>query len=116
MTPLAAPGALPALVHCTVGKDRAVDVRRAAVVDEYAAGAAEIAPATDRLGDGDVRRRRGRLPAGGLDGPARGGPAIPAAVDVEFGGIRALLAATARTQACSRPSARLTTYGPFGAS
>ena len=56
---LARPGALPALVHCTVGKDRtgvvvalllsAVGVRRDEVVAEYAAGAGDVAPAMERL-------------------------------------------------------------------
>ncbi|MGY1829723.1 tyrosine-protein phosphatase [Geodermatophilus sp. SYSU D01180] len=56
---LARPGGLPALVHCTVGKDRtgvvvgllltAVGVRRDDVVAEYAAGADDVAPAMERL-------------------------------------------------------------------
>jgi protein-tyrosine phosphatase len=53
------PGMLPTLVHCTVGKDRtgvvialllaAVGVRRDEIVAEYTAGAADVAPAMERL-------------------------------------------------------------------
>lgn len=56
---LARPGALPALVHCTVGKDRtgvaiallldAIGVRREEIVAEYTAGEADAAPAMERL-------------------------------------------------------------------
>jgi hypothetical protein len=56
---LARPGALPALVHCTVGKDRtgvaiallldAVGVRREDIVADYVAGEADAAPAMERL-------------------------------------------------------------------
>jgi hypothetical protein len=56
---LAVPGALPALVHCTVGKDRtgvavallldAIGVLREDIVAEYAAGDADVAPAMERL-------------------------------------------------------------------
>jgi len=56
---LAAPDGLPALVHCTVGKDRtgvaialllaAVGVRRDDIVAEYAAGAADVVEAMERL-------------------------------------------------------------------
>jgi hypothetical protein len=53
------PGTLPTLVHCTVGKDRtgvvvalllaAVGVRSDDIVADYAAGAADVAPAMERL-------------------------------------------------------------------
>ena len=56
---LVRPGTLPTLVHCTVGKDRtgvivglllaAVGVRRDDIVAEYAAGAADVGPAMERL-------------------------------------------------------------------
>jgi hypothetical protein len=56
---IARPGVLPTLVHCTVGKDRtgvaialllaAIGVRRDDIVAEYAAGAADVVEAMERL-------------------------------------------------------------------
>ena len=98
------PGTLPVLVHCTVGKDRtgvvvalvlaAVGVRHDEIVADYAAGAADVAPAMARLrtmvsyGD-DVDlypAQTWRLEA---DAMRR----FLDAVDERYGGVRALLAA-----------------------
>jgi protein tyrosine/serine phosphatase len=99
---LAEPGALPALVHCTVGKDRtgaaiallldAIGVCRADIAADYAAGQALIAPAMERLrsmasyGDAvDV------YPPEAWHAPPEVIRRFLAAVDAEHDGIRAFL-------------------------
>lgn len=99
---LARPGALPALVHCTVGKDRtgvavallleAVGVLREEVVAEYAAGESDVAPAMERLrstatyGDAvDV------YPRAAWSAPPGAMRAFLAEVDARHGGVTALL-------------------------
>lgn len=99
---LARPGALPALVHCTVGKDRtgvaialvldAVGVLRDEIVVEYAAGDIDVFAAMERLrtmasyGDAvDV------YPRAAWAVPPRVMRAFLEAVDARHGGVRALL-------------------------
>lgn len=103
VTELARPNALPALIHCTVGKDRtgaavallldAIGVCRDAIAADYAAGAAEIAPAMERLrsmasyGDAiDI------YPPEAWQAPPEVAVRFLTAVDTRFGGVRALLA------------------------
>jgi hypothetical protein len=101
---LAAPGGLPALVHCTVGKDRtgvavalvlaAVGVRREEIVAEYAAGAADVVVAMERL-------RTMASYADAVDVYPRDAWAAPPgvmerfldAIDVRYGGVPELLRA-----------------------
>lgn len=101
---LARPGALPALVHCTVGKDRtgvavallldALGVRREEIAAEYAAGEADVVPAMERLrsmatyGDAvDV------YPPAAWAAPPRVMRTFLETVDERHGGVAALLAA-----------------------
>jgi protein-tyrosine phosphatase len=100
---LAGADALPALVHCTVGKDRTgvavallldvLGVPRAAIAEEYAAGGADVAPAMERLramasyGDAvDV------YPPQAWTAPPDVVLRFLDAVDARHGGVRALLA------------------------
>lgn len=99
---LARPGALPALVHCTVGKDRtgvavallleAVGVLREEVVAEYAAGESDVAPAMERLRSmatyGDAVDIYPRAAWSAPPGVMR---AFLAEVDARHGGVAALL-------------------------
>lgn len=118
--------ALPALIHCTVGKDRtgvavallldAIGVRRDEIAAEYAAGESDIAVAMERLrsmasyGDAvDV------YPPEAWHAPPDVALRFLAAVDREHGGVRALLARHGvDDQILAALSARLTENGRQG--
>jgi protein-tyrosine phosphatase len=101
---LAAPNALPAVVHCSAGKDRtgvaiavvltAVGVRREEVVDDYAAASERIAEVMMRLRTMPTYGERlDALPAEGWTSAPEFMDRFLEAVDERFGGVRAYLAA-----------------------
>ena len=101
---LARPEGLPALVHCTLGKDRtgvvvavilsAVGVKAEEIVDDYA----RTAGANDRLLTRlrelpEYRQRLGQLPAESLDAVPRAMETFIAELDGRYGGGKGYLRA-----------------------
>jgi len=101
---LAEPDGVPALIHCTAGKDRtgaaiillldAIGVERAAIVDDYAAGAQEIPAVFDTLiALPSYGVRLAALPAEARTTEPATAERYLEALDEQFGGVRAWLRA-----------------------
>jgi protein-tyrosine phosphatase len=101
---LAAPDGLPTLVHCTVGKDRtgvavalvlaSVGVCRDDIVAEYAAGAADVVEAMERLRTmASYADAVGVYPRDAWAAPPDVMRRFLEAVDARYGGVPALLEA-----------------------
>lgn len=99
---LAEPDGVPALLHCTAGKDRtgaamillldAIGVERAAIVEDYAAGADEIAAVFDTLiALPSYGARLAALPAEARNTDPETAERYLAALDEQLGGVRAWL-------------------------
>jgi hypothetical protein len=99
---LSEPDAGAALIHCTAGKDRtgaavmmlldAIGVERSAIVSDYAAGADEIAAVFETLMSlPSYGERLAAMPAEAKNTDPETAERYLAALDEEFGGIRAWL-------------------------